>query len=110
MKTDTVLNLAMFAGIAVMIAWIINRGQNLLGDFLGDNPLGAVGGDDPYAEPESEEYPGWLTWMYIMGPGGGSESDVLKALWARWKAYQWEDSFEQGGVSYEDSWGSGITW
>lgn len=98
MKTETAVNLGIFAIVALGIWWIIKKGQ----DWIGDNPLGAVGGDDPFAEPGTPDYPGWLTWFYI--------HQTNPYLFLVHQGEAWEESFTEGGVTYEDAWGSGITW
>jgi hypothetical protein len=45
---------------------IIREGRRLLDIGIGDNPLGAVGGDD-FSDPEN--YPGWLTRFYAWQSG-----------------------------------------
>lgn len=66
MKTDTVLNLSIFAGLALLIWWIIAEGRKALEELApGDNPLGISG--------ESEEDMGPLAWWYYLTSGGTFE-------------------------------------
>jgi hypothetical protein len=61
MKTETVVNIALFAGLALAIVWIIKEGRSWLDVTIGDNPLGLVGTD---------EDPGILTAYEIFKSGG----------------------------------------
>lgn len=66
MKTDTVLNVSIFAGIALLIVWVIVEGRKLLESVApGENPLGIAG--------ESEENMGPLAWYYYLTSGGSFE-------------------------------------
>lgn len=65
MKTETAINITLFAALGLAIWYLVEKSK----DFIGDDPLGAVGGDDPYADPESPEYPGWLTRLFMYQSG-----------------------------------------
>jgi len=81
---DSTVNLLLTFGVIAGIIYIVAEGRRLLDLGIGDDPGGIVGGDDPYADPESPEYPGWLTrWeMYLSGnPDVGVYGTVPGSIW-----------------------------
>lgn len=94
MKTETAVNLGIFAIVAAGAWWIINQSK----DLIGDDPYGFVGGDD-FSDPDN--YPGWWT-RWESWQSGNPEAGVLgidtRSTWGQ--LFDWDPLGMWGGGSH----------
>lgn len=96
MKTETAINITLFAALGLAIWYLVEKSK----DFIGDDPLGVVGGDDPCADPESPEYPGALTWFYMWlfrNPEAGTLGTPEGSMWD-WDPFNILGRGSEGGI------------